>query len=120
MRDKKLLTLRKYSQFSAMILATATFLAAGKDAAALTADDVLNNMSNDQGISYVNGVVEGLATARWLADRPEPSGMQCIYEWYYQTPIEPVWNSVVQWLERHPDQQVGILMQVLINRECGE
>ena len=119
-RDKKSLRLRKYSHISAMILTAAAFLSSGREAAALTADDVLNRMNADQQASYINGVVEGLATARWLADRPDTTGANCIYDWYYQTPFEPVWNLVVQWFERHSDQQVGILMQILINRECGE
>ena len=101
-----------------MIAAVAALFLSGKNADALTADDVLNKMSADQRISYIDGVVEGLATSRWIADKPDATGMQCIYEWYYQKPTDAVWNKVVQWLERHPEQQVGVLMHVLIGKEC--
>lgn len=46
--------------------------------------------------------------------------MKCIYDWYYQQPNEPVTKAVVQWFERHLDQQAGVLMYVLIKKECGE
>jgi hypothetical protein len=120
MRDKKLLTFRKYSHISAMILAAAAFLSSGKDAAALTADEVLDNMNADQWFGYVSGVVDGLATARWLQDRPNAEGMQCIYDWYVQRPPAEVLAEIETWFGRHRDQQAGVLLHVLINRECGE
>jgi len=120
MRSDKSLRLRKYSQFSAMILAAVAFLAAGKNAAALTADEVLENMNADQWFGYVSGVVDGLATARWLQDRPNDEGMQCIYNWYLARPPSEVLAEVETWFERHREQQAGILLHVLINKECGE
>lgn len=93
-------------------------LAISVDAAsALTADEVLSNMDPVEANSFIAGTVEGLATARWLADRPDPSGMQCIYDWYLGDPAE-TFEQTMAWLERHPDQQVGILLHVLIEREC--
>ncbi len=103
-----------------MILTAAVFLSGGKEAAALTADEILNNMNSDQRFGYVSGVVDGLATARWVQDRPNAVGMQCIYDWYLQRPAADVLAEIEIWFERHRDQQAGILIHVLINRECGE
>jgi hypothetical protein len=119
MSDKKLLTLRKYSHISAMILAAAAFLSSGKEAAALTAEEVLNRMSDEERFAYISGVVDGLAFARWTADQPDNTGMQCIYDWYYGGNAA-VRETIQTWLTRHQDRPVDALMYVLIRRECGE
>jgi len=119
MRDRKSLRLRKYSHFSAIMLVAAAFLSSGKEAAALTADDVLNKMGADERFSYVSGVIDGLAYARWLSDRPDDTGMQCIYSWYYNG--EAAKHQLIDtWFERHLDMPVDALLYVLIKRECGE
>ncbi len=102
-----------------MILAAAAFLSSGKDAAALTADDVLNRMNENERFAYISGVVDGLAFARWNADKPDSIGTQCIYDWYYGARTE-VREIILTWLERHKDKPVDALMYVLIKQECGE
>ena len=102
-----------------MILTAAAFLSSGRDAAALTADDVLNRMNADQRFGYISGVVEGLAFSRWLEDQPDSAGMNCIYDWYYQGDAERS-NQIDGWLNRHLDRPVGALMHVLIRQECGD
>lgn len=119
--QQKMPVLTRLTQSLAIIATTIIGLTiSGHQTVALTADDVLNKMGPKESASYVNGIVEGLATARWLKDRPNADGAQCIYDWYYQEPITPVWNRVVAWFERHPDQSPGTLMHVLIKKECGE
>jgi len=102
-----------------MILATAALLAVGKDAAALTADDVLNKMTGDERFAYVSGLVDGLAYARWLSDKPDETGMQCIHNWYYQGGEERS-NLVHQWFSRHLNKPADALLYVFIKRECVE
>ncbi|MBL4768041.1 MAG: hypothetical protein JKY94_10055 [Rhodobacteraceae bacterium] len=119
MRDKKSLTLRKYSHISAIILTATAFLSSGKEAAALTADDVLNRMNDDERFAYISGVVDGLAFARWTADKPDNAGMQCIYDWYYGGDTA-VRETIQTWLTRHQDKPVDALVYVLTKRECGE
>lgn len=87
---------------------------------AQTAGDVMTKMNADQRIGYIDGVVEGLAYGRWLRDKPDQSGMNCIYRWYFQKPVEPQWNRITAWLARHPDKPVGALIYVLLKQECGE
>ena len=97
------------------------FLAAlgSADAArAQTAGDVLDKMPAEQQASYIAGVIEGLAYARFLRDRPDETGMQCIYDWYYGSGAEK-WGQIEQWFRRHADKPVGALVHVLTERECG-
>ena len=87
-------------------------------ATALTAKEVLGDMNADQRWGYVSGVVEGLATARWLRDKPESGGMTCIFDWYLSGPQEKR-AMITAWFNRHPDKPVGTLLYVLIKKECG-
>lgn len=119
MRDRKLLRLRKYSHISAIMLVAAAFLSSGKEAAALTADYVQNEMPSDQRSGYLSGMVDGLAYARWLSDRPNETGMQCIYSWFYDGGIERQ-RQINEWFERHSDKPVDALLYVLMKRDCGE
>ena len=103
-----------------MILAAVASFALSKDAAALTADDVLNKMPTERGTSYLDGIVEGLATARWIKDKPDGTGVSCIYDWYFQQPKKPVVDRIYELFGKYPDQQAGALMYVLLKEECGE
>ena len=94
-------------------------LIAANDAGAQSAGDILENTSPQHRIGYVNGVIEGLAFARYLRDRPDTTGMKCIYNWHLKGEGSN-WNRIVAWLEQHPEQRVGALIYVLVKQECGE
>lgn len=102
-----------------MILASAVSFATGKEAAALTADYVLNEMPAELKATYVAGLVDGFAFARWIADRPDDTGMKCIQDWYYGSGNQK-WAQIEQWFARHPDKPADALLYVLIKKECGE
>jgi hypothetical protein len=85
----------------------------------LDADAVLNKMSAPEQTAYLAGVIEGLAYARFLRDSPSITGMQCIYDWFYDENIE-TGRRINAWLERHLDKPVGPLIYVLVKQECGE
>jgi len=88
-------------------------------AQSLNADAVLNKMTSEQQTAYVAGVVEGLAYARFLSDKPDETGMQCIYSWFYGSG-EGKWRTIESWFSRYPEQSAGVLLYVLIKQECGE
>ncbi|SMX44528.1 hypothetical protein OCA8868_03166 [Octadecabacter ascidiaceicola] len=102
-----------------MILAGGMIVSSTGAAQALTADDVLNNMTTDQRYSYIAGVVGGLAYSRYLREQPDQAGMSCIYDWYHDAETDS-WPQIATWFARHPDRQVEPLLYVLIKRECGE
>ncbi len=90
-----------------------------KEAYALTADDVLNKMNTDQQAGYFSGFVDGLAQARWIKDKPDQAGMNCIYNWYYKGG-KPQQRRIQTWLGKHLNRQANGLLYVLIKRDCGE
>lgn len=107
--------------YAGAALMVAGLAAGGQQASALTAREVMDNMSAQQRFAYISGVVEGLGFARWLADDRDDTGMRCIYDWYYDEEKESaVFNEQMDWLEKHPDQQVNVLMYALIREYCGE
>lgn len=93
--------------------------ASAASATNLNAGYVLDKMNNDQMVSYVSGVVEGLAYARFLKDRPSEDGMNCVYSWYDKLDKQG-WTKMEAWFRRHEDKPVGVLLHVLIKKECGE
>ena len=105
--------------------AKAAALAAGltlaaPQAGALTVEDLRENLSVEAQTSYVAGVVEGLAFARWIADDRAYEGMDCILEWYYRSGDTSAFRAALDMFDQHPDQHIGTLMYALIREECGE
>lgn len=89
-----------------------------ENAQALTADDVLNKMDGKEQYSYIAGVVGGLAYSRYLRDKPDKGGMNCIYDWYHADSKE-AWGRIETWFSRHKEKMVEPLLYVLIKKECG-
>lgn len=110
------LTLSKSSFVFAMILGVT--LNNTSPAQAFTANEVVNSMSERERSVYLAGIVDGLAQARWIADRPDQVGMSCIYNWYYQGG-DTTQATIRQWFSRHLDKEANGLLYVLIERECG-
>lgn len=81
--------------------------------------EILPNMETKEQYGYVAGVVEGLAYARYRQDRPDETGMRCIYDWFYEDGTDR-WDEITGWFERHADKPAGPLLFVLIEKECGE
>ncbi len=87
---------------------------------AQTAGDVLTKMESGESASYIAGVIEGLAFARWIKDKPDGTGMKCIYDWKYGEGALDNTKKLQAWLRRNPDQRVGHLAYTLIIQDCGE
>lgn len=112
--------LSKNAQRALKYLGFATLLATSNSSHALTAGDVMSEMSSDQRFSYIAGVVGGLAYARFLTERPDETGMQCIQDWLYGDSKEKNLRRTYEWLEKHPEKPVEPLLYVLIRKECGD
>ena len=118
-RVKNLLKLSIYKQISIIItlyLLSGTHIAIAKE---LNAGFVLNQMSTDQRTGYLFGVVEGLAYARFLRDKPDQTGMNCIYDWYHGAGSDVRRAKVRKLMKKHHDRPVGPLLFVLLKKECG-
>lgn len=115
--------IRVYSEiikkYPSQLLMMGMFILSPGAAQALTADDVLNKMDSTQQHSFIAGVVGGFAYSRFLQDRPDKTGMKCIYDWYYGSG-QTKWPRIETWFARHLDKPAEPLLYVLIKRECGE
>ncbi|OXT02742.1 hypothetical protein B7H23_07670 [Notoacmeibacter marinus] len=87
-------------------------------ASAQTAGDIMSKLEPEKRYSYVTGVIEGLAIARYQNDKPDVTGMKCIYDWFHSD-AKRQWEVIRTWFERHPDQSPGALLFVLTKKECG-
>lgn len=81
--NNKWCKLSKYQQLSVIIF-TVLIAGAKTRASELNAGAVMNKMNADERFGYISGVIEGLAYSRWLRDKPDSTGMSCIYNWYYE------------------------------------
>ena len=85
----------------------------------INAGFLLKKMNSDQQVSYITGVVEGLAYSRYLREKPSQKGMKCIYSWYAEGDRVKKWKRIDAWFSRHPDKPIGVLLYVLIKKKCG-
>ena len=92
--------------------------ATAQRAQALTVEEIRENMTTREQTLYVSGVVEGIATNRWIAG--DEAGFSCIWSWYFGEDQEEAFSQELSLFDQHPDRQVGVLMYALIRQECGE
>ena len=116
MPAKRWLTLSKSSSIFAILLIMG--MAHTNSSFAFTADEVVNKMSERDRSTYLAGMVDGLAQARWIADKPKADGVRCILDWYYQGG-DAVQANIKQWFSRHLKTEANGLLYVLIKKECG-
>lgn len=81
-----------------------------------TAGVVLEKMSETERYSFVSGIVEGLAFARFRADSEQPEGMACIYDWFYAD--DAVIDNIYQAFAHFKDHTPGAVVAAMITRSC--
>ena len=119
MRVNSPLKLIKYQLLLLIILVAMSNVVGSAHARDLNAGFVLNEMNADQRTGYLFGVVEGLAYARFLRDKPDQSGMNCIYDWYHGVGSDKRQAKARALMLRHANMPVGPLLYVLMKKECG-
>lgn len=84
----------------------------------LTASVVMEKMEAGQRSSYVAGVVEGLAYARFSRDGKKTEGMKCIYDWFYEKPetLKLIYAAFGQ----YPGYTPGAIIGALAKKSCGD
>ena len=68
---------------------------------------------------YLAGLVDGMAQARWVRDKPNQSGVRCLNDWFYKGG-DKVQSRIEQWFKRHSEKPSNALLYVLVKKECGE
>lgn len=119
MLNNKWLKLSKLKQVSIIIFGSLFASPAEAQQQNFDAGFVLNGMTSDQQVSYIAGVIEGLAFARWLKDDRAMEGMRCIYNWAYEDTSKK-WDQIEAFFAKHPERKAGPLVYILIKAECGE
>jgi len=90
----------------------------------LSAGVLLDEMPVRERTSYIMGVVEGLAYARFrkdtmLSGEKDEQGMKCIYEWFYSdntAALDKIEAAFKQYRQHTP----ALIVTALVRRECGE
>ena len=86
----------------------------------MSAGVVMDKMSSDQRFSFIAGIVEGLATSRYVADGKKIQGMKCIFEWFFGkgdgdvTTVETIYAA----FKRYPDYPPGTVVDVMARKAC--
>lgn len=90
----------------------------------MTAGVVLEKMEPKQLFSYVYGIVEGLAYARFRQDsaaagHKDETGMKCIYDWYLPDQGSAL-EQVKAAFSKYSDYSPPVVIAAIIRKECGE
>lgn len=79
---------------------------------------VLNNMDAKHRSGFIAGIIEGLAYARFLRDKPDEKGMRCVTGWFYKDTAKR-WKTIKVVFAKHPDKPPTVLLHLLVKKECG-
>lgn len=90
----------------------------------MTAGVVLEKMSSDELFAYVNGMVEGMAYARFRKDTlaagsRNEAGMKCILDWYW-TSEDNTPFKIEAAFRQHKEHMPSTIIGTMIKNECGE
>lgn len=90
----------------------------------MTAGIVLEKMGVDERYAYVNGIVEGLAYARFRKDTVaaganDEAGMKCIYAWFFAGDGS-TYARIEATFRRYAEHLPSTLLAAMIKKECGE
>jgi hypothetical protein len=90
----------------------------------MTAGLILEQMQPRERFTYVAGMIEGIAYARFRKDSAaagskDERGMSCIYDWYYEGG-DSVQTTIDAAFRKYADYAPSVVVWALIKKECGE
>ena len=90
----------------------------------MTAGVVLREMKGKELFSYVYGIVDGMAYARFRKDsiargQKDEQGMACIYNWFFADNAA-AFGKVEAQFRAHEDMIPPVIVAAIIKKECGE
>jgi hypothetical protein len=109
--------LGRFPAIGGALLATVLGVLPAQSQTEFTAGVVLDKMSPGERYTFIAGIVEGLAHARYEADGRETAGRSCIYRWFYddKSAIDHIEQAFGLYRDRLPGSVVGALIQM----RCG-
>lgn len=82
-----------------------------------TSGVVLDKMPPGERYTFIAGIIEGLAHARYEADGRDTVGRSCIYRWFYDD--KSAIDHIEQAFARFPNRLPGSVVGALIQMRCG-
>lgn len=67
--------------------------------------------------TYVAGIIEGLAHARFIKDNKDTKGRACIYQWFYDD--KATLPKIYEAFQRYPNVLPGQVVGALAATRCG-
>jgi hypothetical protein len=109
----------KYMEYTRKGLFSLPFMLAPMSAGAtdFTAGIVMEKMNEKERYTYLAGVVEGLAYARYAKDGKKTDGMKCIYDWFYDS--KGTVAKIESAFQRFNDYLPGAVLAAMVEKECG-
>ena len=89
----------------------------GANATDFTAGIVVEKMDAKQRYSFVAGIIEGLAYARYAKDGKRTEGMKCVYDFLYEK--EGATEKIYAAFDRFKDYLPGAVIAAMVEKECG-
>lgn len=118
------LSIRKVKSVLSGIVLSAVVGVQPSYAQEMTAGVILDKMSSDERFAYINGMVEGMAYARFRKDSlaaggRDEKGMACILDWYWKgegnTPFK-----IEAAFRQHKEHMPSTIIGTMVKNECGE
>jgi hypothetical protein len=90
----------------------------------MTAGLILEKMRPEERFAYVNGIVTGMAYARFRKDTiaagsKDERGMKCIYEWFHKGD-GGTYAMLDATFRKNSQHTPSVIIATLLKKECGE
>ena len=88
-------------------------------AGSFNAKTVIDKMSSEEKASYIAGLIDGLAYARYKNEgKKTDGGMKCIYDWYQKK--EGTVENIILSFHKYKTYTPNAIIAAMIEKECGE
>ena len=81
---------------------------------------VVTELDPAQRYLYALAVIETLAYARYLRDRPSRRGTDCITDWFQREINISFWPQLHKKIRKYPDQPMSVLVYMISIDHCGK
>ena len=82
-----------------------------------TAGVVMGKMAGGERYTFVSGIIEGLAYARFLRDGKNEEGMRCILDWFHGN-NKVAMDDIEMLFAKYPAYPPAPIVSTLIERKC--
>lgn len=90
----------------------------------MTAGVIMKEMPVRERTSYIQGMVDGMAYARFRKDTlatgsKDETGMACVHDWFHKDSLARLMR-IEATFEKYPNELPSVLLTLMIKKECGE